>query len=179
MKKFLQYAPFLLILSVSATLFVKVNQNGKDAANGFLDGSQMVGKKVADYPMEVIFPKKGKITTASFEGGYTVINLFASWCTACLYEHRFIKELKGIKGLKIIGVAWRDKDADALEWLNRNGNPYQMVGADNQGKFGIMMGVTGIPETFLIDKNGKILLHIARTVTEDDIKQIKEVVGGR
>ena len=164
---------------MSATLFVKVNQNGKDAGKEFLSESQMVGKQVADFPVDVIFPKNAvglKLNNESYKGGFTVINLFASWCIACLHEHQYIKQLKGTKNLKIIGIAWRDKKDEALGWLKTNGNPYDKVGLDNQGKFGILMGVTGIPETFLIDENGKILKHFARVITKDDIEQIKEQV---
>jgi cytochrome c biogenesis protein CcmG, thiol:disulfide interchange protein DsbE len=177
MKKLLQYTPFLLITCVTVALFIKVNQNGKDAANGLLSDSLMVGKQVADYPLEVIAAGKGeKLTVDSYKGGYTVINFFASWCISCLHEHQYVKQLKGESGLKIVGIAWRDKKQDALDWLKQNGNPYDKVGLDNMGKFGILMGVSGIPETYLLDKNGKIVLHLARTITQSDVDLIREEV---
>jgi cytochrome c biogenesis protein CcmG/thiol:disulfide interchange protein DsbE len=178
MKKLIQYIPFLLILCVASVLFIKVNMEGKDAGDSLFGEEQMTGKKVADYALDKILPANnpGKIDQGSYKGRYTVINLFASWCTACLYEHKFVKGLKDIKGVNVIGIAWRDKKEDALDWLAKNGDPYNEVGLDNQGKFGILMGVTGIPETFLIDKNGIIIKHYARTITEDDIKEIREQI---
>lgn len=177
MKKFIQYIPFLLILSVSVMLFIKVNQDGNKAGQSLLSESQMVGKPIADMELENISPgasgdKIGPETFKNAKGEYTVINLFASWCTACLYEHKFVKTLKG-SGINIIGVAWRDKREDALDWLEKNGNPYDKVAWDGQGKFGIMLGVTGIPETYLVGPDGVIVMHFARTITEDDIKVIK------
>ena len=174
MKKFVQYIPFLLILSLTILLFIKVNEEGKQAGQGLVGDSPMVGRQVADMELETLFPEGGKINSATYQGKFTVVNLFASWCIACLYEHKLFSRLKDNKDVNLVGISWRDKAEDTKGWLEQNGNPYDVVGLDSQGKYGILMGVTGIPETFVVNKEGKIIKHIRGTIGVQDIAEIKE-----
>ncbi len=178
MKKLLHYIPFLIILCTTILLFVRVNQSGKDAGAELFGSSQMVGKQVADMELDTIFPKNGKIEPGSYQGKYTVLNMFASWCVACLEEHKIFGEFKGSK-IELVGIAWRDKQEDTKEWLKRHGNPFKTVGADVLGKYGILMGVTGIPETFLIDPKGKIIMHFKGPLMKENIEEIKNKVEGK
>ena len=174
MKKLLHYIPFLIILCTTILLFIRVNQDEKHAGENMFSDSPMLGKQMPDMKLETIEPEIGFIQAGTFEGRYTVVNMFASWCVACLAEHKLFSTLKGSKGLNIIGIAWRDKEEDTKAWLEKYGNPYNVVASDRQGKYGILIGVTGIPESFVVDPKGKIIRHIRGTVTEEDIKEIKE-----
>jgi len=180
MKKYLQYIPFLAIFCLAVLLFVKVNGQGKDAGKSLTSGvfgsSPMVGRDMPDEVINTIFPAKGKIDNLTYRGKYTVVNLFASWCAACAYEHKFIKGLKG-NSIQLIGISWRDKAEDSFSWLIKNGNPYDVVGNDSLGKYGIYLGITGIPETFVVSPEGKIIMHFAGPVGDAEVAQIKELVA--
>ena len=104
----------------------------------------------------------GGFTSANLRGDVTMVNFFASWCVPCLAEHPLITRLAE-DGLDVYGVNHRDKTADAVKWLKKHGNPYTAVGADPEGRVSLDWGVTGLPETFIIGKNGQIRYsHFAR-----------------
>ena len=85
-----------------------------------------------------------------------MLNVWASWCVACRQEHPYLNELNSRKAVTIIGLNYKDKREDAMQWLNGLGNPYELSIADHDGRFGIDLGVYGVPETFIIDKQGVI-----------------------
>ena len=90
-------------------------------------------------------------------GQVTLVNIFGSWCVACLAEHPFLMKLKAEKTIPIYGIDWREKsDGAATKWLARHGNPYTLVGDDRDSRVSIDFGVTGAPETFIVDKKGVV-----------------------
>ena len=99
------------------------------------------------------------------DGEVTLVNYWASWCAPCRVEHPQLMELKD-EGLTIVGVNYKDDPAKALRFLRELGDPYQAVGADPQGRAAIDWGVYGVPETFVIDRNGNVVLRFAGPVTE-------------
>ncbi|MGB5275745.1 MAG: DsbE family thiol:disulfide interchange protein [Gammaproteobacteria bacterium] len=102
-------------------------------------------------PVELNTP--GKLTQSDLKGDITLLNVFASWCFACRQEHQAITQLSN-SGIRVIGFNYKDKPEDAMAWLRRFGNPYQIVAQDLDGRVGIDWGVYGAPETFVIDHNG-------------------------
>jgi len=90
-------------------------------------------------------------------GDVTLVNVFGSWCVACRVEHPFLMTLKEKKLVPIHGIDWREEDITAgPDWLKRFGDPYTLVGADPKSHAAIAFGVTGAPETFLVDQKGVI-----------------------
>lgn len=100
----------------------------------------------------------------------TLINLFASWCTPCLAEHPQLKTLQA-RGLTIIGIAWNDTPEAVGAFLERHGNPYAQVFIDHKGEAAIPLGVHGIPESFLVDANGRVLYHLAGPLDAARVEQ--------
>ena len=90
------------------------------------------------------------------QGGVSVLNVFASWCIPCRAEHPFITQLAEMKIAPVYGLNYKNKPADALGWLRELGDPYAAIGADVSGRVGIDWGVYGVPETFIVDGQGKI-----------------------
>jgi cytochrome c biogenesis protein CcmG, thiol:disulfide interchange protein DsbE len=101
------------------------------------------------------YPEK-LITNRDFIGHITLLNVWATWCYACAEEHAFLLELAKKEYITLYGLDYKDDPASAKQWLEKNGNPYQIVAEDQTGKVAIDWGVYGTPETFLIDKKGVI-----------------------
>jgi len=96
------------------------------------------------------------LTSAGLTGGVTVLNVFASWCVPCRDEHPFLVELSKMPGFKLVGLNYKDDAENARRFLGRFGNPYTAVGVDPNGRAAIDWGVYGVPETFVIGKDGRI-----------------------
>lgn len=106
-------------------------------------------------------------STADLRGEVTLVNIFASWCASCLVEHPFLMRLTAEKKARIYGVAWVDGPGKAAEWLDRHGNPYLRTGEDAGGALGVELGVTGAPETFVVDAEGRIRHRFVGPITEE------------
>lgn len=107
------------------------------------------------------------LKNADFAGQVALVNIFASWCPSCLIEHPFLMKLSAEKQARIYGVAWVDGPGKAAEWLDRHGDPYLRTGEDAGGALGADLGVTGAPETFVIDKQGRIRHRFVGPITEE------------
>ena len=102
-------------------------------------------------------------------GEVTLVNYWASWCAPCRLEHAQLMQLDG-EGLSIVGVNYKDDTAKALDFLNELGDPYEGIGADRSGRTAIDWGVYGVPETFVVDGNGIVVLRFAGPVTARILK---------
>jgi len=116
--------------------------------------SPLIGKPAPEFELPLLM-QEGTFSNKNLIGHVTLINVWASWCYACRQEHETVKHLSR-KGVRIIGLNYKDKTADAKQWLAKLGNPYQSIAVDNDGRVAIDWGVYGAPETFLIDKQGII-----------------------
>lgn len=94
--------------------------------------------------------------TASLKGQVSVVNVFASWCIPCRDEHPVLEQLKAETGVKLFGINQKDTPENAKKFLDELGNPFDAVGGDGNGRVSIDFGVYGVPETFVVDKNGVI-----------------------
>jgi cytochrome c biogenesis protein CcmG/thiol:disulfide interchange protein DsbE len=118
--------------------------------------SVLIDKPLPAFDLPV-FPDDGKrITQADLTGRVTLLNIFASWCITCRVEHPVFMKLAKEKRIEIIGLAWKDKPDELKIWLEELGNPYTTIADDRIGRTAIDLGVTGAPETFVIDKKGRI-----------------------
>ena len=108
---------------------------------------------------------------------FSIVNIWASWCVPCREENDFLKNLSGIGSLQIIGINYKDRKKNAIKFLNDYGNPFKHNLVDKNGVESIDLGAYGVPETFLINKNRKILLKIIGPINNDHVKQIKEIIN--
>ena len=111
-----------------------------------------------------------KLEGVTFGGGKPVlVNWFASWCAPCLAEHPLFTRLKQRDGAAIVGVAWKDKPEATRAWLARLGDPFKQLLFDPDGKQALDWGLSGVPETYLVDAKGIVRLHFRGPITERDL----------
>ena len=140
--------------------------------------SVLIDKKVPIFETESLLNKKKFISKNEFGSEITLVNFFATWCAPCRDEHVYIKRLSDEKGLKIIGVNYKDDLNKAVKWLKELGNPYSDVIVDNKGLLGIDWGVYGIPETFVVDSKGIIKYRLVGSITKKNYNAFYSKIEG-
>ena len=118
--------------------------------------SPLVDKPLPIFSLPTLENPKKLITNADLRGRVVMVNVWASWCVACKQEHPVLLELARSKQIPIIGLNYKDTRADASKILETEGNPYDTVIVDASGRTGIDWGVYGVPESFILDKQGVI-----------------------
>jgi len=112
---------------------------------------------------------------AVFKGKVSVVNVWASWCIPCHDEAPILTELAKDKRLQLIGINYKDSADNARRFLGRYGNPFGIVGVDGNGRAAIEWGVYGVPETFIVGRQGTILYKLVGPVTADNIDSVLKV----
>ncbi len=106
------------------------------------------------------------LNSADWQGKAHIVNLFASWCLPCAIEHPLLMRLAKDRSIPIVGIAWKDKPKAVEDWLAMRGSPYAVVIMDETGKSTIPLALTGVPETFIVDKKGVVRYHTKLPFTE-------------
>jgi cytochrome c biogenesis protein CcmG, thiol:disulfide interchange protein DsbE len=109
------------------------------------------------------------LTTADFSGNVTVLNVWASWCIPCRDEAPVLMRLAEDKRIRLVGINYKDSPDNARRFLGRFGNPYVASGADQNGRAGIEWGVYGVPENFIIGRDGKIAYKLVGPLTDENL----------
>lgn len=112
---------------------------------------------------------------AAFKGKVSVVNVWASWCVPCHDEAPLLTALGKDKRLQIVGINYKDSPDNARRFLGRYGNPFGMVGVDSNGRGSIEWGVYGVPETFVVGREGTILYKMVGPVTPANIDSVLKV----
>jgi cytochrome c biogenesis protein CcmG/thiol:disulfide interchange protein DsbE len=118
--------------------------------------STLIGKPVPEFQLPVLHEAGRLAGSADLRGAPYLLNVWGSWCFACRDEHPVLTRFAETKRLRVVGLNWKDEHADALQWLEQFGNPYWLVLTDYEGRAAIDLGVTGAPETFLVDGQGVV-----------------------
>lgn len=123
-------------------------------------------------------PADSGLASSDLKGRVSVVNIYGSWCIACLQEHPTLLALKQQGEVPIHGIDWRDDPAQGAAWLAKHGDPYQRVGSDPApGRAAIDFGVTGAPESFIVDQNGVIRYkHIGPITPENWRKTLLPII---
>lgn len=107
-------------------------------------------------------------------GSPLLLNVFASWCVPCRAEHAALTRMARDEGVTLMGINYQDKPADAAAWLAELGNPYQRIGSDLKGRVGVDWGISGVPETFVVDGAGVIVYrHVGPIVGESALRTVQ------
>ena len=142
--------PILVFLGIAVFLTIGLFLNPREIP------SPLIGKPIPDFKLPPVKGRTLGLSTADLKGEVSLVNVFASWCVACREEHPLLMRLSQQGIVPIHGLNYKDAPKDAADWLDALGDPYTRTGADINGRVGIDWGVYGVPETFVIDRNGRI-----------------------
>lgn len=173
MRRLFFILPLLCLLGLMALFW-----RGLDPArNPSTLPSALIGKKVADIDLPGLGDRPG-IVSKEMAGQVTVLNFFASWCAPCRAEHPLIKELSATPGIRVVGITFKDKPADSEKYLAELGNPYAAIGVDDSGRAGMEFGLTGVPETYVVDRQGIIRYRLAQPLDSARLeKELKPLLA--
>ena len=160
---------FLLILSTFFYLLI-IERNPSEVPSNLLD------KSVPKFEAESLLKKERFFSFKEFGNEIILINFFATWCLPCRDEHVYIKRFSDEKGLRVIGVNYKDNPKKTTQWLKDLGNPYSNVLTDKNGRIAIDWGVYGIPETFIVSSKGTIKYRHVGPVTKKIYKKINLLI---
>ncbi len=146
------YIPLLVFLVMAVFFAIGLTMNPRDIP------SPLIGKPVPEFSLPPVQGPTLGLSSAELRGQVSLVNVFASWCVACSEEHPVLMRLSESGIVPIHGLNYKDKPDDAQAWLNQLGDPYTRTGADISGRVEIDWGVYGVPETFVIDRDG-IIVH--------------------
>ena len=131
--------------------------------------NKTIGKKLPYLSLPNLLDIKSPLRNDDLKERNTIVNFFASWCVPCHREHKYLMEIKD--KIDIYGIAWQDPYPQTTNFIKNKGNPYKKIGMDLDGRFSIDIGLSGAPETLVIDHNGIILVHHKGELTKEVIEK--------
>jgi cytochrome c biogenesis protein CcmG/thiol:disulfide interchange protein DsbE len=164
MRKLRWFLPLVVFLVLAAFFWVGLSRDPHEVP------SPLIGKDAPSFRLAQLHAPEKQLSPADLRGKVWLLNVWASWCVSCRVEHPLLMELAKASPVPVYGLDYKDKPDDGRAWLAQNGNPYTLSIVDQDGRVGIDYGVYGVPETFLIDKNGVIRYKQIGPLTEDALK---------
>ena len=165
--------PLVAFLALAALFFVRLG-----AGDASRIPSALIGQPAptTDLPPLAGIERDGKavpgLSNATFDGDVTLVNVWASWCIPCRDEVPFLEQLSRDKRIKLVGINYKDAPDNARRFLNRYGNPFVATGADENGRNSIDWGVYGVPENFLIGRDGRIAYKLVGPITAENLAKV-------
>ena len=162
--------PLLLFVGIAVFLGIGLTHDPREVP------SPLIGKPVPDFELPPVQGRALGLSRQDLKGRVSMVNVFASWCVACREEHRQLMQIHRENVVALHGLNYKDQPEDAQQWLDRMGDPYTRTGADIDGRVGIDWGVYGVPETFIVDRDGRIAYKhigpITRAVWRDKLSPL-------
>ena len=140
--------PLGIFLVIAAFLGIGLSLNPREVPSPF------IGKPAPPIDLPRLYEETGRVTSEELAGRVWILNVWASWCVACRAEHGLLNDFSSRYNTTLVGLNYKDAEADAKRWLANLGNPYSIIAVDRNGDTGIEWGVYGVPETFVVDKKG-------------------------
>ena len=166
MRRLLFLTPVAVFVAVAVYFLLALNPN-RDPQ---LLPSALIDKPAPSFDLGGLDGGKG-VALAGLKGQVVVVNFFASWCEPCRDEHPLLMGLEKKIGVPVYGIAYKDKPADTEHFLKDLGDPYDAIGVDESGLTAIDFGVYGVPETYVIDKEGRIRKRFVGPLSARDVAQ--------
>ncbi len=172
-RNLLVLVPLIVFLALAGLFFYRLG-----AGDPSRIPSALIGRTVPQTTLPPVegLTRDGKpipgIDPAMFKGEVTLLNVWASWCVPCHDEAPLLADLARDKRIRIAGINYKDQADNARRFLNRYGNPFAASGADENGRASIEWGVYGVPETFLIGRDGRIAYKLVGPITADNLNSV-------
>ena len=171
MQKTIKTIILIFIFFVIMVFYLSLNKNSN------YDTENLVGNKLNQIKLEN-FENNGYLTNEKLKkNNYILINFWASWCAPCRTEHPLLMQLSQLKNIKILGVNFKDKKNNALNFLNNLGNPYHYLAKDDQGKQSVNFSIYGIPESILVNKEFIVIKKFVGPLNLEDLNEIKKIIN--
>lgn len=168
MKRLFFLVPVVIFVGLAWLLYIGLFQGPPSVLP-----SPLVGKPAPDIALPALDAEAQKFDRAELgQGRPIIVNFWASWCAPCRVEHSTLEALAARKGITLYGVDYKDKPEDARSFLSELGNPFGKINEDRDGRVAIDWGVTGVPETFVIDSKGIIRVHYAGPLNDQLVQQL-------
>ncbi len=158
------YWPLAVFVALAVVLGIGLTLDPREIPSPLID------RPVPQFRLPPVEGRTLGLASEDLRGDVSVVNVFASWCTACRDEHPLWMEVARNRAFPLYGLNYKDQPADAAKWLAKLGDPYVRTGADIDGRAGIDWGVYGVPETFIVDKRGIIRRKIIGAVTREKLE---------
>ena len=137
----------------------------------------MKNKNLAEFSSKELFSNKQfKSNDIIQNNKFTILNIWSSWCVPCKKEHSLLMDLKEKTNINIIGLNYKDKKNNAINFVNKLGNPFSKILVDSDGIISISLGAYGVPETFLLNNKSKVIKKYIGPLTKDNIKEIINII---
>lgn len=133
--------------------------------------SPLIGKPAPAFTLPQLHDASKNFSVADMKGQVWLLNVWASWCVSCREEHPVLVEFAKTHAVPVIGLDYKDQVAEAKQWLEKLGNPYTQIAVDSDGRVGIDYGVYGVPETYVIDRQGIIRMKHTGPITPASLAQ--------
>lgn len=172
-RKLLVALPLILFLALAALFLYRLG-----AGDPSRIPSALIGREApqTNLPPVAGLLHDGKplpgINAADFKGNVTLVNVWASWCVPCHDEVPQLEEIAKDKRIRLVGINYKDQPDNARRFIGRYGNPFVAVGADPNGRAAIEWGVYGVPETFVVGRDGRIAYKLVGPITEHNLKAV-------
>ena len=156
--------PLIIFAAVMVMLYFRLGQPTEIVTNTALE------RPVPAFELPLLSDTSRIMTNDNLPDEPFLMNIWGSWCPTCVIEHPFLMQLEE-RGVDIVGVNYKDEIGNALSYLNRGGDPFSMSIQDSLGQFALDLGITGAPETFVVDGDGIIRQHIVGEINEANWQQ--------
>ena len=158
MNKVIRFLPLILVLALGVVLYRGLSLNPNEMP------SALVGNPMPEFSLPTLNNPNKIVTQADLVGDIVLLNVWATWCPTCKYEHPYLLELTNNPQVKLYGMDYKDERPAAIEWLTHYKDPYIFSIFDENGLLGVKLGVFGAPETFVIDHHGIIRKRFAGAI---------------
>ena len=169
--KIIKFIVITIIIFIIGVFFISLNKTS------FYDTKNIEGQILTNINLDHFSEDKFIKEKDLKKNNYTLINFWASWCGPCRIEHPFLLKLSKLENLKILGVNFKDKNNNAVNFLDKYENPYYDLAKDKLGKSSVNFGVYGIPESILINKELIIIKKFIGPISDEDYNTIKKIIN--
>ena len=170
---------FLLPLGLFVLLAVVLAIGIRHSPEKGIIASPLLGKPAPQFSLPSLNDPTREVRSADLKGHWYLFNVWGTWCGECRQEHETLLQVRRAGVVPIIGLDWKDDDAQAAAWLTQLGNPYQSVATDHSGREAIDWGVYGAPETFLVSPQGVVVYkHVGALTPDTWMREILPRVSG-